>query len=193
MTWAAVWSAGSAIIGSGAIWSSYQWARARARQGEPTPAGIEGWWGLGATVLTYLAVSAAGHLVWELAQLPLFEIWATGTVGQLAFATVHCTAGDLLIATSVLLAALVLARARNWPLERFAAVAAGSMAIGLGYTAYSEWHNVYVRGAWSYSAGMPTLSIAGYAIGLAPLTQWLLVPALALWAVRPARKTAGIP
>ncbi len=46
----------------------------------------------------YLVASAGLHLVWEVAQLPLYTIWSTGTLKQQAFAVLHCTIGDVMIA-----------------------------------------------------------------------------------------------
>jgi hypothetical protein len=180
---APLWSTLAALLGIGAASCVYLWARARAPSAIPTVANR---WSLrSAALATYLAMSAVGHLGWELAQLPLFGIWTSGTMGELAFATVHCTGGDLLIATSVLLAALVLASGKHWPCGRFVRVAIVAIGLGVAYTAYSEWQNVYVSGAWSYASTMPTLNIAGHVLGLAPLAQWIVVPTLALLAVRP--------
>ena len=48
------------------------------------------------------ALAGAGHLLWETAQLPLYTIWWTGTLHQILFALIHCSAGDLLITSAVL-------------------------------------------------------------------------------------------
>ena len=45
----------------------------------------------------YLTVVALGNLAWEIMQLPLYTIWASGTWRELVFAVVHCTLGDVLI------------------------------------------------------------------------------------------------
>ena len=37
------------------------------------------------------------------------------------------------------------------------------------------------RSSTSYSELMPTLSVAGYPIGVSPLLQWLVIPPLALY------------
>jgi hypothetical protein len=67
--------------------------------------------------------------------------------------------------------------------ERFLPVAVAAMALGLGYTAFSEWLNIGVRRAWAYSDLMPVLPWLG--TGLSPLAQWLVVPALAFRSVWP--------
>lgn len=127
----------------------------------------------------YLAASAALHVVWEIVQLPLYTIWSTGTLKQQAFAVLHCTIGDVMIAALALLLAFALAGRPTWP--RFGAfrVYFVCIAAGVGYTIYSEWLNVNVRGSWAYSKLMPTVPLIG--TGLAPLLQWLVIPTLALW------------
>ena len=54
-----------------------------------------------------------------------------------------------------------------------------TLAFGIGYTIYSEWLNVNVRGSWAYSDLMPVVPVIE--TGLAPLLQWVVVPTLALW------------
>lgn len=150
--------------------------RARAAHDDDAPAT---WRARGAALVHYLALSAAGHLVWETAQLPLYGIWHTGTADEIVFAVAHCTTGDLLIAASTLVLAAALAGAGRWPLAHYARVASIAIALGLLYTIYSEFQNVYVRQSWSYAAWMPTIDIGGHAIGAAPLLQWIVVPLLA--------------
>lgn len=125
----------------------------------------------------YTALSAVGHLLWEIAQLPLYSLWRTASRGELAFAVLHCTAGDVLIAMNVLLASVVLLRAWSWPRAQALRVAALAIPLGVAYTAYSEWLNVYVRQSWSYDPAMPTLPIVGHEIGVSPLAQWVFIPA----------------
>lgn len=130
----------------------------------------------------YLAITAAGHLVWEVLHVPLYTIWSDGTAATITFAVLHCTGGDLLIATASLTGALVVAGSPWWPSERLRAVALLTLAFGVGYTVFSEWFNVSVRGSWAYSARMPTLPPFG--TGLSPLLQWIVVPSAALVAIR---------
>jgi hypothetical protein len=137
----------------------------------------------GIALALYVGLSTVGHLVWELAQLRLYSLWRTASHGELAFAILHCTAGDVLIATSVLLAALVLLRARRWPRSQALPVASLVLPLGILYTGFSEWLNVYERGSWSYDPAMPTISILSHQIGISPLVQWMIVPAVVLTAM----------
>src|SRR5258705_12934866 len=96
----------------------------------------------------------------------------SGSQSQQAFAVVHCTGDDLLIAVSSLVAALLLCGSLEWPRQGFGLVATLTVAFGIGYTGYSEWLNVWVRRIWAYSELMPVLPVAG-GVGLSPVLQWL--------------------
>lgn len=137
----------------------------------------------------YALFMGPANLAWETLQLPLYTIWREGTIGNIAFSVVHCTAGDLLIALACLVAALILLGRASWPGEGSLRVAAAAVALGLAYAVYSEWLNVDVRGSWAYSDLMPVVPPLG--TGLSPLLQWLLLPPLALsWAGREQRRHA---
>ena len=135
--------------------------------------------GLLGALRCYLGVSIAAHLVWEIAQLPLFTLWTAGTVRQQAFAVLHCTVGDAMIAALSLLMALVVFARSTWPSSDVARVYAASLALGMGFTIYSEWLNTSVRGSWAYSDLMPIVPVTG--TGLAPLVQWFVIPTMAMW------------
>jgi hypothetical protein len=47
---------------------------------------------------TYICFIALANFAWEMLYLPLYTIWATGTLGEQAFAVAHCTSGEILIA-----------------------------------------------------------------------------------------------
>jgi len=111
------------------------------------------------------------NLGWEIVQLPLYTIWHHPSVAYIAYAVLHCTAGDALIGLAALVVACVV------------------IGVGVSYTAYSEWMNTVLRASWTYSALMPTIRIAVVELGLSPLLQWVVVPPLALWlARRPHRR-----
>ncbi|HYG84805.1 MAG TPA: hypothetical protein VD978_00950 [Azospirillum sp.] len=131
----------------------------------------------------YLAVIAVGSLIWEFVQMPLYTLWRTGTPGEIVFAAVHCAGGDVMIATAALVLALIPLGHPDWPRQRFLPVAITVLGLGLGYTVFSEWLNVEVRRTWAYTELMPVLPWLG--TGLSPLAQWIIVPGLALWNLRP--------
>jgi len=116
------------------------------------------------------------NLVWEVAQLPLYTIFAAGTPTEIAFAIAHCTVGDVLIAVSSFVLGLVATRRPDWPTSRPLLGGMVATLFGLLYTAFSEWQNVYQTGSWSYAPAMPLL----FGIGLAPLLQWLVIPPLCI-------------
>lgn len=100
------------------------------------------------TLRRYFGAILLGNLVWEVAQLPLYTIWKTGTVRDLAIAVIHCTAGDVAISASALVIALFVAGHEIWPRSRFRAVAGSTVAIGIAYTIYSERTNVLMLRNW---------------------------------------------
>jgi hypothetical protein len=134
-------------------------------------------------VARYLIVTGVLDLAWETAQLPLYTIWTTGTLAERAFAVVHCTGGDVLIAGATLLAAHMLIGTRQWPSRPSDGTALATVALGVAYTVFSEWLNTEVKGSWTYSELMPIVPLIG--TGLSPLLQWIVVPVLALRAGNP--------
>lgn len=138
-----------------------------------------------AVLRRYILYSAAGHLAWETAHIPLYTIWVDGTWGEIGFAILHCTGGDLLIAMSTMMLALFITGGAAWPLEHRRKVLAVALGLGIAYTVFSEWLNIVVRAAWAYRDIMPIVPV--FDAGLTPLLQWIVVPAVAyIAAVRPA-------
>ncbi|NTT88360.1 hypothetical protein [Tabrizicola fusiformis] len=129
------------------------------------------------TILRFLAAMAAGNLVWEIGHLPLYTLWVTGSPGEIAYAVLHCTVGDVMIGGICLLLSLALLDRKAWPHARFGAVAGATILFALGYTVFSEWLNTEVRESWTYREAMPRLPILG--TGLTPVLQWIVVPVLA--------------
>jgi hypothetical protein len=130
-------------------------------------------------LMRYLCAVAGVSLAWEMLQLPLYTIWETGSPGSIAFAALHCAAGDVLIALAAATLALALFGSDSWPDEDYVRVATIATALGFGYMLYSEWSNTAVRQNWAYGPAMPRLPLLG--TGLAPVLQWLIIPPLAFW------------
>jgi hypothetical protein len=130
-----------------------------------------------ATLRQYLLLVTLLNAVWEVLQLPLYTIWSGGDVPSIAFAVLHCTVGDALIAGFCLVLSLLLAGTEEWPFSRFKAVVLLTITMGFGYTVYSEWRNTTLTHNWAYTSAMPTL----LGIGLAPMAQWLVIPGAVFW------------
>lgn len=82
----------------------------------------------------------------------------------------------MLIACASFALASASLRGTGWPAHSPRRGLAMLLAIGLAYTVFSEWRNVYPLSSWAYAGAMPTL----WGIGLAPILQWLFMPALTL-------------
>lgn len=136
-----------------------------------------------------LVYFAFANLVWETVQAPLYTIWAQDW-GTIAFAVMHCTAGDVLIGGVAMLAALV-GLGKEWPNtpQSQVRIIIATTTLGIAYTIFSEWLNVEVRASWAYGPAMPIVPILG--TGLAPLAQWLFLPSLALWLAATAARPNG--
>ena len=128
----------------------------------------------------WAVLAAILHLVWEIAQLPLYTLWDDPDRARVAAYVLHCLLGDVLIAVSVYLLTAIVFRDLAWPVRRPWTAGGFMIAAGLGFTIFSEWYNVYVTGAWAYQPAMPL--VAG--IGLTPLLQWLIVPLLMILILR---------
>ena len=124
----------------------------------------------------WTALSTTSHLLWEIVQLPLYTISLDADRMYIAFAVVHCTAGDALISIGTYLGAALAARDLKWPVTANRRGIAVALLLGVFYTAASEWYNVYRVGNWAYLPQMPLI----LGIGITPLLQWLIVPVATL-------------
>jgi hypothetical protein len=137
----------------------------------------------------FLIFIAVANLVWEFAQLPLYTLWYEGTAGEIIFAAVHCTGGDVLIASASFLLAVLLVARPSWPEETYLRVAVLTIAFALPYTVFSEWLNTEIRGSWAYADLMPVVPVIG--AGLSPVAQWIVIPIAAFWWARPTLKVSS--
>lgn len=139
--------------------------------------------------LRYLAVLAPASLLWEFAHMPLYTLWLEGTAWEIVYAGLHCTGGDVLIGAAALFLAVKFFGGSHWPRRQTLFVALTAIALGLGYTVFSEWLNVTLRQSWAYRDIMPRLPLLG--VGITPLLQWLVIPALAYFLAWKAETGTG--
>lgn len=123
------------------------------------------------------------NLVWEIAQVRLYSIWDAADRMAVAWALLHCTLGDVVIALALFALAGVLLRCADSPVLRPWTGGAIVVIGAIAYTVWSEWFNVYRAGSWGYTASMPMI----FGIGLAPLLQWLILPPVMVGAYRRLR------
>lgn len=121
----------------------------------------------------YGLFTMAANLAWESAHVPLYTIWTDRAPLDIAFSVLHCTAGDIAIASACLVAALAAFGHADWPDRRYAWVAIGAAMIGTVYTIHSERRNLEA-GTWEYSDAM--LIIPPFDVGLSPLLQSVVIP-----------------
>lgn len=119
------------------------------------------------------------NLAWEIAQISLYTLPPAPFRFYTAYSIAHCLIGDMLIASAVYLGTALVVGWR-WPTDALVRGLSVLLPLAVGYTAYSEWRNVYVTGSWGYDATMPTV----FGLGLSPLAQWLVVPPSAALLVR---------
>lgn len=116
--------------------------------------------------------------------MPLYTLWETGSPSEIAFAALHCTGGDILIALASVMLALILAGKASWPQVDSRRIIGVAVVLGLSYTLFSEWLNIEIRQSWAYRDIMPVVPLVD--AGLSPVLQWIIVPLAAFWwALRP--------
>jgi hypothetical protein len=131
-------------------------------------------------LVTWMMLAFMLHLVWEVAQLPLYTLVDDSERVRIAVYVLHCTSGDVLIAMTTFLVPALAWRRIDW--YRAHALAGSVLMIGLAlaYTAGSEFVNVYRWGRWAYASSMPVIG----GIGIAPLLQWIIVPGVMVTVMR---------
>lgn len=128
--------------------------------------------GIFASASLWSALAFVFHLLWEIAHVRLYTIWFEADRLTLAWALLHCTLGDVLIALALFALTGLVLRDGDWPKSHPWSGSVMVVTGALAYTAWSEWVNVYRVGSWGYTQSMPVI----FGIGLSPLLQWLISP-----------------
>jgi hypothetical protein len=122
------------------------------------------------------------HLLWEIAQFPLYTVWHQNDWSYILYGLAHCTPGDLLIVLALYELIALLRRDRLWYLRTVFGSGALFTAVRVAYTVFSEITNVRVKATWGYTELMPIVPVVN--IGGTPFLQWLLIPPIPLWLMR---------
>lgn len=126
---------------------------------------------------------------WEVLQAPLFTGMANAPHVQVIKGCLQATLGDMVIMLIAYESVSLMAHGRFWIVMPSGRQLALFTAIGVAITAAIEWLATCGQWfqSWTYSLHMPVVPGAG--IGLAPLTQWIVLPLVVAWFVR--RQLAG--
>ena len=124
---------------------------------------------------------------WEMAQMNRFASMQGVPFGRTILLCARAALGDLVIFAVAFATAALVTRDLAWPVRnrRWAGVFV-CLTSGLLITIVYERHAVG-SGVWTYDARMPLV----FGIGVAPIVQWLAIPAIALatyrvlWRARP--------
>ncbi len=120
------------------------------------------------------------NAVWEYAQLvPLYDCWGWWNTKQKILYPLAAILGDGVIVLGVALAAhLVVGSERLLPPDGMGWLVL--LSIGFVAGVMLEWAALAL-GLWSYKPAMPTLKVGGRRVGLAPILQITLLPALSVY------------
>lgn len=132
--------------------------------------------------LRLLMLALPIELLWEIAQFPLYDVWHQNDWAYILYGLAHCTLGDLLILLIVYEVLALLNRDRRWYTSGPMVNGLLFTLLGAGYTVFSEFMNVRVKGTWGYTELMPIVPVLN--VGGMPLLQWLLIPPILLWLLR---------
>ena len=133
-----------------------------------------------ARLCVWSALAFVLNLTWEIGHVRLYSLWMEADGPHIAWSVFHCSLGDVLIALATFALAGVVLRRADWPASRPWAGCVIMVIGAMGFTAWSEWYNVYRTGAWAYTPVMPTI----FGVGLSPLMQWLIIPPVMVAAFR---------
>jgi hypothetical protein len=140
----------------------------------------------GVPELQLLAPGVLLSLVWEGLQSPFYADTYTAPWRTVMVDRLHCAGGDGMILL-VTFWTVAWRWGRSWMCQAHWAPLLAFLTLGVAYTVASEYVNVFVRQRWAYSPWMPR--VAG--IGLVPLLQWVVVPALSVRLARGAPCCTG--
>lgn len=132
--------------------------------------------------LLFWATNFFLHFAWELLQIPFYEGMTEAHHGAGVWTCTKATIGDAGIALVAYLFAAWSVRSLSWLHTWTLKPVTIYFLTGILITVVFEFLATEVLDRWAYSPSMPTLPLIG--TGLTPFLQWIIVPALALAAVK---------
>lgn len=118
------------------------------------------------------------HFTWEMLQDPLYAGLSERLHGEVRNLCLMAAFGDAVITLIAFYAAAWVAGSRFWFANAGRISVVTWFAAGLLITIGLELYATRTNGRWSYGPLMPI--VPGLRVGLAPLLQWIAIPAI-LW------------
>ncbi len=129
----------------------------------------------------FLFFSFVIFATWEWVQTPFF-IDNTEEINRIVWYRIHCTIGDTMILASTIIIIGLIRQSFSWLFAPSRYYYISTILLGVIYTLFSEYRNVYLARNWDYSVLMPKL----FGIGLLPVLQWIVLPPLIMYILKRA-------
>ncbi|WP_036488456.1 hypothetical protein [Myxosarcina sp. GI1] len=122
------------------------------------------------------------NFLWEMQQMPFFQIPSEFTCINVVNNCTQATVGDVGISLAAFGTVVVLSKSRRWILQPNWWQVVVFVLVGIMITIIFEALATGVLDRWQYGEVMPTLPVFG--TGLLPILQWLIIPPLIIWFVK---------
>ncbi|PPS42104.1 hypothetical protein B1A85_15895 [Chroococcidiopsis sp. TS-821] len=122
------------------------------------------------------------NFVWEIQQMPFFQIPLDFSCSDIIRNCTLATIGDVGISTTAFWMVAVISKSRQWVNQSSRLQISVFVLVGVAITISFEALATGPLNLWEYAALMPKLPLLG--TGLLPLFQWLLIPPLIVWFVQ---------
>ena len=128
-----------------------------------------------------IVLAFAFHTTWEFLQDPLYAGLAARPHADVRAACLKAAAGDVGMMLASFYVAAAISRSRFWFIRPTNVAVAAWFLTGVFLTIAFEWRAAG-NGEWAYAPSMPIVPILR--VGLAPLAQWIVIPAILLFLIR---------
>jgi len=119
------------------------------------------------------------NFVWEVQQMPFFQVSPESSYLNLIRNCTLATVGDVGISLVAFWTVATISRSRQWFRQPRRSQIIGFILVGLVITVIFEALATGALNRWEYAPLMPTLPFWG--TGLLPFLQWVLLPPIILW------------
>ena len=128
---------------------------------------------LSSPVLNFIFFSFLLNATWEWTQSPFF-VDTTSNLNTIIWYRIPCSLGDTVILLIGFALVSLYHRGMSWIYHPKMKDYLFLVLIGISYTFFSEYINVYLKYNWSYSRYMPLIPFIH--LGIIPLVQWTILP-----------------